>query len=600
MRVLVVGEGPVIAAACRYLHEQQGHAVIAVPDAGAALVRAQHETFPLILIGRTLPEMDGPALCRAMRATPMGESSVIVLTAATDHPDELTAVLDAGASDYVLEHADASHLTLRLRVAERQALEVQRRQDAETQLAMLAQTQREISASHHDLGPILALVAERARAITGASGSVVALVEASEIVYAEAGGSMEARRGVRMPWAGTPAGRCLHSGEVVRCEAREQDPGLAGAMLLAPLRRGHEMVGVIAVVAPAPSAFTGRDEQFARILGGLLATSMDQLFTLTAHMNLLKEYEVILEAMDQSEQRARMLIEKSPVGTCIVDEAGAIEVINAAYAALFGYAPEEMIGAPCTLVLPQEQHESFLASLRARLADEQDTLAEYEVIGKGGRRITVWATGITLPGIDGRPRRASFVMDITERKRNEQHLAELAHFDRLTGLPNRTLFTRRLDDALVETRRTGRMLALLFVDLDGFKATNDTHGHGIGDLLLREVAARLAGCVRETDTVARLAGDEFVVILSGLKAREQAARVAAKIVRVLARPYHLADHRISVSASIGVSAYPRDGLDSATLLNRADAAMYRAKSAGKNNYLLADAPPLSTSISMTP
>ncbi len=170
--------------------------------------------------------------------------------------------------------------------------------------------------------------------------------------------------------------------------------------------------------------------------------------------------------------------------------------------------------------------------------------------------------------------------DITDRKHVERHLADLAHYDHLTGLANRTLFIARLDGAIIWAAREERTLALLFLDLDGFKAVNDTHGHGIGDLLLHVVGERLSRCVREGDTVARLAGDEFTVLLPNIGSATHAAAVAGKIIAALSQPYTLADQVISVFASVGYALYPDDADEPSRLLALADAAMYAVKRKG--------------------
>ncbi len=169
-----------------------------------------------------------------------------------------------------------------------------------------------------------------------------------------------------------------------------------------------------------------------------------------------------------------------------------------------------------------------------------------------------------------------------ERQRTEQRIRHMAHHDELTGLPNRALLHDRMTQALGQARRTGRPVAVLFLDLDGFKYINDSLGHAVGDRLLRAVAGRLQAIVREGDTVARLGGDEFVVMLVDLLQPEAAAPVAQEIVQALSRPMRADEHLLHVTASIGLSTFPADGDSAELLLRQADAAMYRAKARGRN------------------
>jgi diguanylate cyclase (GGDEF)-like protein len=174
--------------------------------------------------------------------------------------------------------------------------------------------------------------------------------------------------------------------------------------------------------------------------------------------------------------------------------------------------------------------------------------------------------------------------DVTDRKSAEARISYLATRDPLTELPNRVLFNDRLEQGIVAARRSGQSLALLFIDLDRFKYINDSLGHQVGDLLLKEVAARMLNCIRKGDTLSRLGGDEFVVTLEGLQQAEDAAQVAAKIIRALGRPIEIAAHTLTTSCSIGISIFPLDADDDRTLMKNADTAMYHAKEKGRNNY----------------
>jgi diguanylate cyclase (GGDEF)-like protein len=167
---------------------------------------------------------------------------------------------------------------------------------------------------------------------------------------------------------------------------------------------------------------------------------------------------------------------------------------------------------------------------------------------------------------------------------NEQ-LRNIALYDSLTGLPNRLLFEDRMEQAMVRSGRSGRPCALMFVDLDRFKPVNDTFGHRVGDELLKAAAGRLANCVRKEDTVARAGGDEFIVVLSELTKREDAALMGGKMLQQLSRPFSVERHELEISGSIGISVFPEDGKTLLELLNNADVAMYHAKKAGRNGYL---------------
>ena len=178
--------------------------------------------------------------------------------------------------------------------------------------------------------------------------------------------------------------------------------------------------------------------------------------------------------------------------------------------------------------------------------------------------------------------------DITERKKAEEKLTQLALYDQLTGLPNRTMFHEKLTSALLQARRAKSEMALLFIDLDGFKTVNDTLGHGVGDQLLREVGKRLRISIRESDTAARMGGDEFMVILNNLHDRSQALLIAEKIINAINQPMQLDGNKCNVGASIGIAIYPEQAENASDLVRAADSAMYYAKASGKNAYRLSN------------
>lgn len=173
---------------------------------------------------------------------------------------------------------------------------------------------------------------------------------------------------------------------------------------------------------------------------------------------------------------------------------------------------------------------------------------------------------------------------VADLRRSEEQVRELAYYDTLTSLPNRRLLLDRLGQALAQAKRHRHLMAILFMDLDGFKQINDSLGHDVGDALLREVAARLTTCVRGADTVSRPGGDEFIVALAEIAHPEDAAQVAEKVLRALAAPVAASGHRLLVTASLGIAIFPDDGADVLELMKKADRAMYAAKEAGRNRY----------------
>ena len=174
--------------------------------------------------------------------------------------------------------------------------------------------------------------------------------------------------------------------------------------------------------------------------------------------------------------------------------------------------------------------------------------------------------------------------DITERRQAEEVIRRIAYHDDLTGLPNRRLFRDRVALALARSHRNRQSVAVMMLDLDHFKDVNDTLGHSVGDRLLRAVGDRLAGLLRQSDTVARMGGDEFLLLLPEISGREDAARVARKALEAFRKPFVFDDHKLNITTSIGIALYPGDGEDGDTLMKNADIAMYRAKDRGRDNY----------------
>ena len=262
-----------------------------------------------------------------------------------------------------------------------------------------------------------------------------------------------------------------------------------------------------------------------------------------------------------------------------------VQKCNAKFAELLGYAPGELAGQP-TLTFYADPAEWDYVGRQSRAAMGQGRVYESELLVRRKDGSTFWCElrGRAIDPDSVEEGSIWVMFDISARKEREQRIQHLADHDALTGLLNRRLLEDRLQQSITLARRNDALVAVMLIDLDGFKAVNDQFGHLMGDYALRTVARRLRECVRESDTVARLGGDEFVVLLSGQRVPEDSSLVAEKILSGLTEPVAAGGRRFEIGASIGISIYPRDGTTPEALLKHADAAMYRVKEAGKNRY----------------
>jgi diguanylate cyclase (GGDEF)-like protein/PAS domain S-box-containing protein len=282
------------------------------------------------------------------------------------------------------------------------------------------------------------------------------------------------------------------------------------------------------------------------------------------------------------------MIEDMTDGVIVLDPHNRVVDLNPTAERILGRASSEALGQKISRLVSSRTGWLVEAYSEATLLERyrRDGKAYTEVSTGEGPAQRCY--GLVLSSLgevsDRRANRLLLLHDITERKLDEARLDHLAHYDLLTGLPNRRLFYDRLNQAIARARRRKGKAAVLFLDLDRFKHINDTLGHEVGDLLLKEVADRLAGCLRDIDTVSRLAGDEFVVLLTDIAEAGDAAVAAQRITEALSSPYKLKDHELSVTTSMGISVYPSDGQEGAFLLEKADIAMYRAKTLGENRF----------------
>ncbi|HGE2160197.1 TPA: cyclic di-GMP receptor MorA, partial [Pseudomonas aeruginosa] len=286
---------------------------------------------------------------------------------------------------------------------------------------------------------------------------------------------------------------------------------------------------------------------------------------------------------------AATVFEHSTAAIMVTDPAGYIVQVNDSFSRLTGYSPADVLDQQPRLLTADRQEANQLKHVLASLQHSGSWEGEILQKRKTGELYPSWV-GITAVR-DEEGDLVSFVCffsDISERKASERRIHRLAYYDALTHLPNRTLFQDRLHTALQQAERNGQWVVLMFLDLDRFKPINDALGHAAGDRMLQEVATRLSACVSQDDTVARMGGDEFTLLLPSQGDREialkRAIQVAELILGRLARPFTLEGREFFVTASIGVALSPQDGAELSLLMKNADTAMYHAKEMGKNNF----------------
>ncbi len=297
--------------------------------------------------------------------------------------------------------------------------------------------------------------------------------------------------------------------------------------------------------------------------------------------------------MEESMRLAESIYKSSNEAVMVTDENNRIVALNPAFTRITDYTLDELYGKNPSVLRSSLHDHAFYRDMWKDINDIGYWQGEMWDRRRSGEFFASYVTISLIRNQDGSIfRYVAQFLEITEKKRRDEQTWQHANYDALTALPNRRLFHDRLAQEIKKSNRTGHHLALLFIDLDGFKQINDRFGHDKGDLLLVEVARRIEKCVRETDTVARLGGDEFTIILPNYGGCADVERIVLSIIRELNEPFQMKNISGSVSASVGIAFYPEDAQDVAELLKHADQAMYAAKKKGRSRFTYVAEPKL--------
>jgi diguanylate cyclase (GGDEF)-like protein/PAS domain S-box-containing protein len=343
----------------------------------------------------------------------------------------------------------------------------------------------------------------------------------------------------------------------------------------------RQVLGRIMELGTSIARIRSHDDLSAR----LPVAGQDELSSLTVQINsMLERLQATQAHLQKSEERFRKMADNIRDGLTIVED-GAVVYVNDRASEIFGYSRDELMQMQdLDLVAPEDRERMEMVAQEARQSGRMPVEMEFWAVRKDGSQCYISNRYTSGSHRDIGAQSYVVTTDVTERKREQDTIRRLAFHDPLTGLPNRALFNDRVDVALARARRDGDRLAVLLMDLDHFKEVNDNLGHTTGDQLLQAVGERLTALLRESDTICRMGGDEFLILLTGITAADAVTKVAHRVLESIRRPFVIDGHELKITTSLGIASYPDDAEDIDTLIKQTDFAMYLAKERGRDNY----------------
>jgi diguanylate cyclase (GGDEF)-like protein/PAS domain S-box-containing protein len=534
--ILIADDDEFVRLIYRNALAEAGYETVEAADGAAALANFTDLRPQLVLLDLVMPIKDGFTACREIRSLEGNQYTPVLMITSCDDLESIHRAFEAGATDFITKPINPELLVYRVHYMLRASHSIK---SLATSEAILANSQRVAQIGHWEWNPL--------------QGTFWGSKEACRILGLENVSQI-------LPFESFLA--VVYAADRVKVELAMKPECIDNTpcKLEFRIKRPDSDLRLVRLLGQADDISLGRASK-------MVGTLQD----ISEKKQLEEQYSIIKKAIDSL-----------PIGITITDVHGKIIYSNPAEAEIHGYTVEEIENKYAHVLAPAELRQTVMPEDLYRFGTWK---RESINIRKNGVRFPVQLSSIAIKNSEGDYLGVvSACEDISRRKDIEEKLYQLAYFDTLTGLPNRQTFLDRLQQALASANREKSRVGLLFIDLDNFKDINDTKGHCFGDKLLQEVAERLAGHMRRSDTLARIGGDEFTVVMTMMENQESTANTAQRILSLFSQPFKVEGQLVFIGVSIGIALFPDDGIDAEILLQCADMALYQAKSEGKHNY----------------
>ncbi|MEG3640046.1 two-component system response regulator [Magnetococcus sp. PR-3] len=562
MYIAIVDDSPDDRLLLKRILTKAGYGELQLHDSGKTLLRSLgvslpamevttpppplHQGLPdIILMDVMMPDMDGLSVLRQLKANPTTQNIPVIMVTGNDRARDLADAFEEGATDYITKPIRRVELLARLR-----------------SIIKLEMANQQVRRSEKRLRDLTASLGEGLLSVDNAQ-RIVFLNPAGEklLGFNEQNLINSTLTDMLVPDRFESSTDQAHARRMLSA-LRGETEQISGETLFRT--RGGKKIPISFNAAPI------LDGHF--LSGGVLS------------------FRDIRDKREKEEnlKLAAKIFEYSQEGLLVLGPDRYFVDVNPAFSYITGYTREEVIGKGPNLLRSDRHDEHFYEEIWTSVDEDGRWQGEIWRKRKNGEEFPEWLSISAIKDSNAQiTHYVGLFSDITTRKIAEEKLKHQAHHDPLTGLPNRSLLEDRLEQAVAKARRYEGKIAVLYMDLDHFKPINDNYGHEAGDAVLREISARLRHELRQSDTAARVGGDEFVAILTEIREEHLVMGVAQKLIHAIQKPVNFGKHTFQVGTSIGVSLYPIHGTRNKTLLNAADAAMYRAKQDGRNRFCVA-------------